>query len=171
MYKTLTLALASALATMAHADTLAPILVSDTVNINPNIVEPQRYSRAPAISADGADYLRQINGVNISRFGGRGLELIVRGQSQTRLNVLLDGAYVHGGCPNRMDPPASWAALNTYEQVQVIKGVQTLQYGGAVVGRRYCLNVTPACWHKTKGCMGDSPLLGVPTAVSKRWQM
>jgi iron complex outermembrane receptor protein len=70
----------------------------------------------------------------MSRFGGRGLEPIIRGQSQTQLNILLDGAYVHGGCPNRMDPPASWAALETYEKVEVIRGVQTLQYGGGGSG-------------------------------------
>ncbi len=116
------------------AETLEPIIVEDEVIINPNISEPEVYSRSTETSADGGEYLRQINGVNTGRFGGRGLELTIRGQSQTRLNVLLDGAYVHGGCPNRMDPPASWAALETYEKVKVIKGVQTLLYGGGGSG-------------------------------------
>ena len=118
-----------------QADELAPILVEEqAVPINPNVAEPDAYNSSKAVNADGADFLRQVNGVSISRFGGRGLEPIIRGQSQTRLNVLLDGAYVHGGCPNRMDPPASWAALETYERVVVLKGVQSVIYGGGGSG-------------------------------------
>ncbi len=117
-----------------QADELAPILVEESVPINPNVAEPDAYNSSKAVNADGADFLRQVNGVSISRFGGRGLEPIIRGQSQTRLNVLLDGAYVHGGCPNRMDPPASWAALETYERVIVLKGVQSVIYGGGGSG-------------------------------------
>jgi iron complex outermembrane receptor protein len=127
------LAVSQSLATV-NADTLDPIFVKDSVTINPNASEPEFYNRSRGVSADGGDFLGQISGVSTSRFGGRGLEPIVRGQSQTRLNILLDGAYVHGGCPNRMDPPASWAALETYEEVTVLKGVQSLLYGGGGSG-------------------------------------
>ncbi|CAN0587301.1 unnamed protein product, partial [Ectocarpus sp. 12 AP-2014] len=70
----------------------------------------------------------------LGRFGGRGLEPTLRGQSQGRINVLLDGSYVNGGCPNRMDPPTSFAAVNSYERIVVLKGVQTLRYGGGGSG-------------------------------------
>lgn len=116
------------------ADVLAPVVVKETISINPNAAEPELYNATRGMPADGGDFLSQINGVSMSRFGGRGLEPIIRGQSQTRLNILLDGAYVHGGCPNRMDPPASWAALETYEQVEVLKGVQSMIYGGGGSG-------------------------------------
>lgn len=115
-------------------DSLDTLVIEDTLNINPNVSQPEKLTRTEATSADGGDFLSQINGVSISRFGGRGLEPIIRGQSQTRLNVLLDGAYIHGGCPNRMDPPSSWAALETYEEVKVVKGVQTLTKGGGGSG-------------------------------------
>ena len=49
-----------------------------------------------------ADLLRDIPGVSGSRMGGHGTDPSIRGLSQTRLNILLDGAYVHGGCPNRI---------------------------------------------------------------------
>jgi iron complex outermembrane receptor protein len=117
-----------------QADTLDPVTIEDTVTINPNASEPEYYNRSRGVSADGGDFLGQISGVSTSRLGGRGLEPVVRGQSQTRVNILLDGAYVHGGCPNRMDPPASWAALETYEKVTVLKGVQSLLYGGGGSG-------------------------------------
>jgi iron complex outermembrane receptor protein len=115
-------------------DSLDTLVIEDTLNINPNVSQPEKLTRTEATSADGGDFLNQINGVSMSRFGGRGLEPIIRGQSQTRLNVLLDGAYIHGGCPNRMDPPSSWAALETYEEVKVAKGVQTLTKGGGGSG-------------------------------------
>ncbi len=123
---------------------LDPVIITDVfedrIGINPNFATPDEYNQVSPTSADGGEFLRQINGVSGSRFGGRGIDPIIRGQSQTRLNVLLDGAYIHGGCPNRMDPPTSWAALETYEEVIVIKGVQTLQYGGGGSGGTVLFN-------------------------------
>ncbi|CAA6828070.1 MAG: Outer membrane receptor proteins, mostly Fe transport [uncultured Thiotrichaceae bacterium] len=128
------LSLSILLAMHVSAEDLDTILIEDTVNINPNTASAEDNGRTRATSADGGDFLKQVNGMSVSRFGGRGLEPILRGQSQTRLNVLLDGAYIHGGCPNRMDPPTSWAALETYENVIVQKGVQTLVNGGGGSG-------------------------------------
>lgn len=81
-----------------------------------------------------ADSLRNILGVSGSRMGGHGTDPTIRGLSQTQLNVLLDGAYVHGGCPNRMDPPTSYAPASNYEKITVIRGTQTLAYGGGGPG-------------------------------------
>ena len=84
--------------------------------------------------ADGGDFLRNVTGVSGTRMGGHGIDPIIRGQSQTRLNILLDGAYVHGGCPNRMDPPTAYSPMETYDSVTVIKGSQTVIYGGGGSG-------------------------------------
>jgi iron complex outermembrane recepter protein len=78
--------------------------------------------------------LRDLLGVSGSRMGGHGIDPTIRGLSQTRINVLLDGAYVHGGCPNRMDPPTAYAPSGAYESVTVIRGTQTLEYGGGGPG-------------------------------------
>jgi iron complex outermembrane receptor protein len=86
------------------------------------------------IPADAADFLRDINGVSGIRMGGHGIDPIIRGQSQTRLNILLDGAYIHGGCPNRMDPPTAYSAMESYDSVTIIKGSQTVRYGGGGSG-------------------------------------
>jgi len=85
-------------------------------------------------SADGGDFLRNISGVSGTRMGGHGIDPIIRGQSQNRLNVLLDGAFVHGGCPNRMDPPTAYSPMETYDSVTVLKGSQTVRYGGGGSG-------------------------------------
>ncbi|MEZ5451791.1 MAG: TonB-dependent copper receptor [Thiothrix sp.] len=132
------LALVSSLLILSTAvvaeDTLVVDIKSSRKAVSPNEVQPLAPERSAVLPADGGDFLSQLNGVSGSRFGGRGIEPIIRGQSQTQLNVLLDGAYIHGGCPNRMDPPASYAALETYEKVTVEKGVQSLQHGSGGSG-------------------------------------
>jgi iron complex outermembrane receptor protein len=110
------------------------ILVEDSELPNPAIQNwlPEDIKLGPV--ADGGELLRNLPGISGSRMGGRGIDPIIRGQSQNRLNILLDGAYVHGGCPNRMDPPSAYASLNSYDSITVIKGSQTVVYGGGGSG-------------------------------------
>ena len=85
-------------------------------------------------AVDGGDFLRNVTGISGTRMGGHGIDPIIRGQNQTRLNILLDGAYVHGGCPNRMDPPTAYAPVETYDQVTVMRGLQSVMYGSGGSG-------------------------------------
>lgn len=73
--------------------------------------------------------LRRISGVGASRMGGHGLDIFVRGQKQSQLNILIDGAKIEGGCPNRMDPPTSYAEISSVDEIKVIKGVNSVTYG------------------------------------------
>jgi len=84
--------------------------------------------------ADGGEWLLQIPGVSGVKMGGHGIDPVIRGQKHNQLNILLDGAYIHGGCPNRMDPPTSYASSEIYDDVTVLKGVQTLIYGAGGSG-------------------------------------
>lgn len=86
------------------------------------------------VPADAAELLRQVNGVESIRMGGRGLDPIIRGQSQTQLNVLMDGAFIHGGCPNRMDPPTTYSSLESYDRITLIKGASSVLYGAGGSG-------------------------------------
>lgn len=87
-----------------------------------------------ALPSDAGEALRDITGVSGVRMGGHGIDPVIRGQSQTRLNILLDGAYIHGGCPNRMDPPTAYSSMDTYDEITVIKGFQSVVYGGGGSG-------------------------------------
>lgn len=131
---------------MAIALAFSAPLYAQEVQTLPELLT-QGYSPAPLASdaqarsnlqntarQEGGDVLRQILGVDGARMGGHGIDPVIRGQSQTQLNVLLDGAYIHGGCPNRMDPPTSFANIETYDSVRVIQGVETLQYGTGGTG-------------------------------------
>ncbi|GAB6034453.1 TonB-dependent receptor domain-containing protein [Galenea microaerophila] len=90
--------------------------------------------------------LKQINGVDAIRKGGHGLDPVIHGQSASRLNVLLDGAKIQGGCPNRMDPPTSYTEVSSYDQVTVIQGVQSLQYGPGGSGGTLIFKRTPPAY-------------------------
>ncbi|WP_075880777.1 TonB-dependent receptor domain-containing protein [Vreelandella massiliensis] len=89
---------------------------------------------SPAPAADAAEWLRRVNGVEAIRMGGHGLDPVIRGQQGNALNILVDGGYVFGGCPNRMDPPTAYAPLHSFDRVTVSKGVTTLQYGAGGSG-------------------------------------
>ncbi|MGB5442665.1 MAG: TonB-dependent receptor, partial [Gammaproteobacteria bacterium] len=93
---------------------------------------PEEIDLAPV--SDGGELLRNIPGISGIRQGGRGIDPIIRGQTNNRLNILLDGAYVHGGCPNRMDPPTAYTSMNSYDNIIVIKGSQSVIYGGGGSG-------------------------------------
>jgi iron complex outermembrane receptor protein len=94
-------------------------------------VEPREETVAPL---DTGEWLRSLPGVSGTRLGGHGIDPVIRGQGETRVNVLLDGAYVHGGCPNRMDPATSYAPLTSYDKITLIRGNQTVRYGGGGSG-------------------------------------
>ncbi len=85
-------------------------------------------------TSETGDQLRELVGVSGSRMGGHGIDINIRGQKATQLNVLLDGAFIHGACPNRMDPPTSFADVLSFDEITVIKGVQSLSYGAGGSG-------------------------------------
>lgn len=85
-------------------------------------------------STDGGDLLTSLPGISGIRMGGRAIDPVIRGQNQTQLNVLLDGATIHNACPNRMDPPTAYSSVDSYDLVTVIKGNRTVQYGAGASG-------------------------------------
>lgn len=105
------------------------ILVEDAELTNPSEVVWPPQEIQPGMASDGGELLRNIPGISGNRMGGHGIDPIIRGQSQNRLNIILDGAYMYGGCPNRMDPPTSYAKTESYDQVTIIKGSQTVTNG------------------------------------------
>lgn len=130
-------AVLSAIAQTASAEESNPAQVLDAISVTASPVSPTTSvldTRDLPAARDTADILRDIPGVSGSRIGGHGTDPAIRGLSQNRINVLLDGAYVHGGCPNRMDPPTAYAPVSSYEEITVIKGVRTLEYGGGGAG-------------------------------------
>ncbi len=122
---------------------------------------------------DAGDLLRVAPGVSSGRMGGHGLDPRVRGLGESSVRVLVDGAEIHGGCPNRMDPPSSFAAAESYDNLRVVRGVQTLRYGtapGTVLFERDPIRFTDDSWWRASmstvgGTNNDGPALGFNAAV------
>lgn len=131
-YKMITAAVLGALSPLTHAThQMAPVEVTADV---PEPNEERLYTFETSPGLESAEVLRGMNGVSGARKGGHGTDPSIRGLTETRLNVLIDGAYLHGGCPSRMDPPTSYAPISTFEEVTVIKGMQSLEYGAGGPG-------------------------------------
>jgi len=110
------------------------VVEESSIPLDTSRAEIDARSLDKALPSDAAEALRGITGVSGIRMGGHGIDPIIRGQSRNQLNILLDGAYIHGGCPNRMDPPTAYSAIESYDEVTVIKGFQSVVHGGGGSG-------------------------------------
>jgi len=130
---------ATALTAVAQSDTntaddvarLDPLVVTSAhAQAKPlTVISSTKTPVQPIPAQDGADSLKAIPGFSVGRKGGTGGEVTLRGQSGSRLDLLLDGQSVLGGCPNRMDPPTAYIFPASFDRVRVLKGPQTVLYG------------------------------------------
>lgn len=93
------------------------------------VITNPKAPRQPVPASDGADFLKTIPGFSTIRKGGSNGDPVLRGMVGSRLNILVDGGQVGGGCPSRMDPPTAYVSPQLYDRVTVIKGPQTVLYG------------------------------------------
>ena len=100
---------------------------------------------------DGADYLKTIPGFSVIRKGGTDGDPVFRGMAGSRLNILLDGEQILGGCGNRMDPPTAYVFPESYDKITVLKGPQLCCTARATPPARCCSSAIssaptrPAC--------------------------
>lgn len=85
--------------------------------------------RQPLPAHDGADYLKTVAGFSVVRKGGTDGDPVFRGMAASRINLLLDGEQVLGGCGQRMDPPTAYVFPESYDRIVIIKGPQTVRHG------------------------------------------
>lgn len=85
--------------------------------------------RQPLPAQDGAEFLKGIPGFAVIRKGGTDGDPVLRGMAGSRLNILLDGEQLLGGCGMRMDPPTAYVFPESYDRITVVKGPQTVRYG------------------------------------------
>lgn len=127
-------ALAQTATTTTSSSSLAPLVITAPLMSEPMVVETDpKQARTPIPAADGAGYLKTIPGFSVIRKGGTGGDPVFRGQTGSRLNVLLDDTPLLGGCGGRMDPPTTYAFPESYDSITVLKGPQSVVYGGGAM--------------------------------------
>lgn len=105
------------------------LVTADVMRQPVHLVSDPKQNRLPLPAYDGSGFLRSIPGFNITRKGGSGGDPMFRGLGGSRLNIVDDGQHVYGACGGRMDPPTNYIYPETYDQITVIKGPQTVKYG------------------------------------------
>lgn len=93
-------------------------------------VTDPRQPRQPVPASDGADYLKTIPGFGVIRSGGTNGDPVLRGMFGSRLNLLAGDGALMGACPSRMDNAMSYISPETWDGLIVIKGPQTVLWGG-----------------------------------------
>ena len=122
----------AALPLMLHAQetTLPVVVITGSPMAEPlTVITDPRAPRQPVPAHDGADYLKTIPGFSVIRKGGTDGDPVFRGMAGSRLNILLDGEQILGGCGNRMDPPTAYVFPEAYDRITVLKGPQTVRFG------------------------------------------
>ncbi|MDI3509410.1 MAG: iron complex outerrane recepter protein [Betaproteobacteria bacterium] len=132
----LAVACAYPLITLADEATLEPVVVTAPAMKAPLEVSfDPRAPQQPLPATDGASLLKAIPGMSVIRKGGTDGDPLFRGMAASRLNILLDGEQILGGCGMRMDPPTAYVFPDSYNQVTLLKGPQSVVHGpGASAG-------------------------------------
>ncbi|EJO36162.1 TonB-dependent copper receptor [Acinetobacter radioresistens WC-A-157] len=117
--------------TETSVQTLAPIIITAQQGNEASGLIVQADPKKPiqpVPATDGADYLQSIVGFNAIKNGGTNGDVTFRGMFGSRIKILTDGTENLGACPSRMDAPTSYIQPESYDQISVIKGPQTVQY-------------------------------------------
>jgi iron complex outermembrane receptor protein len=122
---------ALAIAAAAHADAVLDeiVVTASRMHAPLTVVTDPKAPRQPLPAHDGADYLKTIPGFSVIRKGGTDGDPVFRGMAASRVNILLDGEQVLGGCGMRMDPPTAYVFPEAYDRIVVVKGPQTVLHG------------------------------------------
>ncbi|WP_229359795.1 TonB-dependent copper receptor [Ferrimonas aestuarii] len=92
------------------------------------VTDPKQ-PRQPLPAFDGSGFLKTLPGFTVTRKGGSGGDISLRGLGGSRVNIVNDGKQMGGTCGGRMDPPTNYISPETFEKVTIIKGPQTVKYG------------------------------------------
>ncbi|MDR2400788.1 MAG: TonB-dependent copper receptor [Deferribacteraceae bacterium] len=91
-------------------------------------IDPKK-AMQPVPASDAADFLKVIPGFSAVRTGGTNSDPVFRGMFGSRLNILMDGSQIFGGCGGRMDSPSSYIFPEMFDAITVIKGPQSVRWG------------------------------------------
>jgi iron complex outermembrane receptor protein len=93
-----------------------------------------RLTQRQAGSSDTAALLAELPGVAARTGGGFSSMPVIRGLTEQRLGILVDGQPVDSACPNDMNTPLSYTDPQTIQSVSVITGVSPVSHGGDSIG-------------------------------------
>lgn len=97
-------------------------------------LDAEQLSKLIAATSDTASLLSQLAGVSINQTGAVSSLPMIRGLSDDRLRVKVDGMDLISACPNHMNPPLSYMAPSDVGQITVFAGITPVSVGGDSIG-------------------------------------
>ena len=119
------------------------VLVSEKVPATENAAEAWSDNSRAVVDAreiresgarDAGEALAAIDGLAKIRKGGIANDIVLRGLGRDNINVLVDGARLHGACPNGMDPAEFHVDFAEVQRVEITKGVFDMKNQGSLGG-------------------------------------
>ena len=91
-------------------------------------------ARRQASSSDTAELIADLPGVSAATGGGFSSMPAIRGLSEQRITILVDGQPIDLSCPNDMNSPLSYTDPQTIALIRVLTGVAPVSNGGDNIG-------------------------------------
>ena len=98
------------------------------------IIARESIDRKQGSTSDTAKILADIPGVTVNTGGGVSSMPAIRGFTEQRLGILVDGFAIDAACPNDMNSPLSYTDPQTISTIKVLTGVAPVSNGGDSIG-------------------------------------
>ncbi|HZU65328.1 MAG TPA: TonB-dependent receptor [Novosphingobium sp.] len=112
---------------------LPPVDIDGSSDAAATLTPADLGAAAPAAS-DTAALLARLPGVAGNSGGGFSTMPVIRGLSEQRLTITVDGHPIEAACPNDMNPPLSYTNPQTVGTIAVITGIPPVSAGGDAIG-------------------------------------
>jgi iron complex outermembrane receptor protein len=116
----------------SRTEVLDEIVVKSGRETRVESLEVREVRETPA--RDLGEALSQAGVASAVRKGGIASDVVLRGFQRDALAVTIDGARLHGACPNRMDPPSFHVDYAEVDSVEVRKGPYDVASPGGLGG-------------------------------------
>lgn len=125
-------------ATTAQAQQLPPVIVTAPRYVPTpaatGAVTPEQLPMSRAATSDTASLLADVPGVSVQSAGGVSGLPSIRGLTDDRLRIKVDGMDLIASCPNHMNPPLSYLDPNQVGSIKVWAGISPVSVGGDSIG-------------------------------------
>lgn len=123
---------AAALPTVRVSTSPSPRTIA-TTPLSSETLGSDRVRRDAVSSSDTAAILAQVSGVSAMTGGGFASMVSLRGLTEQRIRIVVDGMPIDVACPNDMNTPLSYTDPQTVGSIAVVPGVSPVSMGGDTI--------------------------------------
>jgi len=78
--------------------------------------------------------LNGVSGLNLVKRGNTSFDPVIRSFKENRINMTIDGIKIFGACRGRMDPPTTYLEIEDLENIEIVKGPNSVSMGPNSMG-------------------------------------